>query len=185
MFQFLVRNFTDPDVMKPDHDTGKLIHKTMQSKCPEKTGTSSKSDSMPMPETYTWLSESEEELPTVYLTLQREKTLLVLTSVWTKKRFRESVHEKFDPVKNAWEKWECPHIDMGRGFEAAVVGHWLLIIGGVRQKQKQSTILIYDLKAKIWRSGPSMKTARFVIKSFILKFFIMQSFSFPINFCRL
>ena len=67
----------------------------------------------------------------------------------------------YDPLKNAWEEWSVHN--HGSFFGATMVGENVLFIGGYDQSnQPQSKVSVYNIRTKIWKDGPSLRSARYL-----------------------
>ena len=64
----------------------------------------------------------------------------------------------YDALKNAWEEWS-EHSN-GRFFGATIVGENVLFIGGL-DHVNQSKVSVYNIKTKVWKDGPSLRSARY------------------------
>ena len=65
----------------------------------------------------------------------------------------------YDSIENAW-KHGAKH-NKGAYFGAAMVGKNIDIIGGCDQSnQPQSKVSVYNIRNKVWKDGPSLRSAR-------------------------
>ena len=67
----------------------------------------------------------------------------------------------YDSIEKAWEQW--PKHNSGAYFGAAMVGEKVFIIGGYDQSdQPQSKVSVFNIRTKVWKDGPRLKSARYL-----------------------
>ena len=102
--------------------------------------------------------ESGSQVDTSDYNRQNDETLLVIEN-----NGLQRFHQKLDPQTNKWTDWMKK--DLGEDFGVAVVDEQLLVMGGWKDGEAQSSVEIFNFVSKQWGQGPKMSNARLFILS--------------------